>query len=626
MLNPEFFVENDNEIDLQNRIFAEFSIDELIDNCVDEKMQSYCKQNDFAFYGSGWQSWGFGGEINAEKYQTRYFPIVPQWKNYFTVPGTLPPKVLGKSSKSKKLLEGCFVIYLRWKTTYLVIASTGNIDNVLPPVKFYVDRKSRRIACTVYADGKKWNKGDLISKLAIFSESDFFALQNTIRNLYAADKEKRFGRLNFLDTAISNKLVIGGWESWYNHYADINQTLIDEDLKGLGTTENLIKTYFIEKNKPCVFQVDDGWEKGLGQWDVDESRFPWGMKNLASSISDKGYIPGLWVAPLIIDLRTEFAKTHEDWILKDKKGKPIAAGLNLLWGAAYGKDQPGLPYSYYCLDLSINEVIEYLDSLMDKVVNEWGFRYIKLDFLFAGMLKGNFKNGGAAYEWYDRAVKTLTKRNVNNKGESVAYLGCGLPLESSFNYFPLSRIGPDTKEDWDVPYLKRAHFPARTSAFVNMQSTLGHSFWDQGVYINDPDVVFLRYTNISLESKEKILIALVNFLFASQIMHSDDPVKFDEKSEGYFTDMVESLYEKFANVRFGLVNMTSTSYFIFSEDRKYIGFINLGDKNVKMTKSDFFENCGIQNKSAVPKRIVEYAKIENEICDFESHSISIYSI
>ncbi|WP_191014569.1 glycoside hydrolase family 36 protein [Treponema zioleckii] len=640
-LGNEYFYEGTGETDSCNREVTVFSIDELVDSCVPEDKKSLCRQNDFFFYGSGWQSWGFGGEIEPNKNQDRYFPIVPQWKRYFSFPGKLPKKIFkNKNPKDKKLLAGCFIIYLRWtfesKNVYLALCSTGNIKNDesskdLPPVKFYVDRATRQISVTVYADGKTWKKGDKIARIKIFSANDFFELRESIQKMYAPNKKNRFGSLQFLNSNKNeDKIVVGGWESWYNHYADINQTLISEDLKGLGTTENLIKTYFIDNKKPCVFQVDDGWEQGLGQWDSLENRFPWGMAELASTISRKGYVPGLWVAPFIIDWRTEFAKAHREWILRDGKNKPVQAGLNLLWGAAFGKEQPGLPYSYYCLDLSRDDVLEYLDRLLEKVVNDWGFRYIKLDFLFAGMLRGKFKNGGSAYEWYERAVKVLTKRKVNKKGENVAYLGCGMPFESSFNSFPLSRIGPDTKEDWDVDYLKKCRFPARTSAFANMQSTLGHSFWDQGVFINDPDVVFLRYTNISLDDKEKMLIALVNYLFASQIMHSDDPVNFNTQNEGYFTSMVETLYEKFEGEEFGHVNKTSTEYFIFNKKGTFTGFINLGDEKVRVKKSDLRLANGTVPPEANLSRVVEFGsrEIEGEIESFvfEPHSISIYEI
>ena len=623
----QYFYHGDELVDSENRIVDVLSVDSLLDSLKTGEAGEFCKKNDFAFYGSGWQSWGFGGEIDAGKYQKKYFPVVPQWKHYFTIPGVLP-----KSLKSKKLLAGSFFIYLRWtfggKNIYLAVCSVGNVrasgsEKTLPPVNFYVDRKKRTITVTAYSDGKKWCSGEKIAELAVFAAYDFFELREKTQSLFAQNKNLRFGTLCFLNsTPNKDKICVGGWESWYNHYADINQTLIKEDLESLSHTQNLIKTHFLDSKKPCVFQVDDGWEISLGDWDARRTRFPAGMKVLASSISEKGYVPGLWMAPFIIDWRSEFARAHRDWILRDNKGKPIAAGLNPLWGDTFGKDQPALPWSYFCFDLSRDEVVNYLDNLIETAVNEWGFRYLKLDFLFAGMIRGNFRNGGAAYEWYDRAVKILTKRTVNKKGEKVAYLGCGMPFESSFNAFPLSRIGPDTKEDWDVAWMDKANFPSRTSAFANMQSTLGHAFWDNGVYINDPDVVFLRYGNISLDDKEKILIALVNYLFASQIMHSDDPVHFDNEKEGAFTKKIESFYKIFENEDFGVENRYSKSYFIFSKNEKYTGFINLSDKDIEIDRNELVSR--FKEKAENLETVIEYGNRDNERFTFEPHSISIY--
>ncbi|MBR1536569.1 MAG: alpha-galactosidase [Treponema sp.] len=629
MKRTEYFYHGEKVTDSENRIFSVLSIDSLLDDCdfsADEK--DFCKANDFAFYGSGWQSWDFGGEIDAGKYQKKYFPIVPQWKQYFKIPGKQPKKL-----RSKKLLVGSFFIYLRWnyggKNLYLAICSVGNARlsdklgkaGALPPVSFYVSRKKRSVTATSYADGKTWSEGEKIAELAVFSCRDFFSLRNHTKKLFGG----HFEQLEFLNTTPKkSKITVAGWESWYNHYAEIDQKLIKDDLEGLAKTENLIKKHFLDKNKPVVFQVDDGWEIALGDWEGRRTRFPDGMKMLSSSIAEKGYIPGLWLAPFIIDYRSEMAKAHKDWILRDKKGKPIAAGLNPLWGDIFGKEQPSLPWSYFCLDLSRDEVVSYLDSLLETAINEWGFRYLKLDFLFAGMIFGNFKNGGAAYEWYDRAVKILTKRKMNKKGEPVAYLGCGLPFEASFNDFPLSRIGCDTKEDWDVAWISHANFPCRTSAFVNLQDTLGHSFWDNGIFVNDPDVVFLRYENISLSDKEKILIALVNFLFASQIMHSDDPVRFDSEKEGRFTQKIETLYRLFEDEDFGVENRNSTSYFIFSKSGLYTGFINLGEKAMEITRDELVRRFGKANLNL--ETVVEYGERKAHSFVFEEHSISIYRV
>lgn len=613
--------------DSSNRLLATFKIDQLIKENLPLEKQGACLGKDFYFYGGGWQSWGFGGEVEPGSYKKPYIPVIPQWLQYTNFPGKNPSRVSGKRTSDPRLLKGQFVIYLRWENTYLAVCSTGRVDgSVLPPVQFYVNRSKRTITVCLYSDGKNWTKGEKVCDLTLFFAEGFFGLKDTIRKIYGGTENSRFDYLRFLSSE-KDRIITCGWESWYNHYANINQKLIDSDLECLGKTGNIIKTWCLDQNKPTVFQVDDGWEEALGQWDVWKERFPEGMTALASSIADKGYIPGLWVAPFIIDYRAKVAREHRDWILRDNKGQPIAAGYGELWGAKSGPDQPGKKYSYFCLDLSNDEVLSYLDSLMEKIINEWGFRYIKLDFLFAGMIYGAYKNSGAGYLWYDRAIKTITSRKVNKKGEAVAYLGCGLPLEASYNALPLSRIGPDTKEDWDFDILAKIRWEGRPGALPNMQSTLGHAFFDQSIYINDPDVIFLRDENISLTENEKELVALVNYLFASQLMHSDDPVDFKEETEGKFTEKIRALYQKFAGEEFGLVNLSRTSYIIFSRSKKYCGLINLGNKEFCVKKETLLSHAGIASQADsefLP--VTAHVSERNGLLSAEKHSISIFEL
>lgn len=614
--------------DASNSLFAEFSIDDLIEESnltAEEKIN--CHQTPFSFFGNSWQSWGEGAEVLPGARQKKYVPIIPPFKKYVDFPGLAPKKVLSEKSNPRNLLEGYFVIYLRWNDLYLCVASTSKIKskNPLPPVKFYVDSKRRRIYAVCYADGKKWKAQEKIGEITTFFARGYFALSDSVKELFGGDAEKRFESIQSLNCS-KEKILTGGWESWYNHYNHINQKLIEEDLENLSKTENLIKKCFIDNQYQTVFQVDDGWERGLGEWTCNEELFPDGMMNLATKIVSKGYVPGLWLAPFIVDLRTDFSKRHRDWILLDKKGKPVTAGFNFAWGAAFGKDQPGFPYSYYCYDLSKNEVITFLDMLMEKVVNEWGFRYIKLDFLFAGMLNGKFKNGGTAYEWYDRAIKVLTSRKKNKNGQSVTYLGCGIPFETGFKDFPLSRIGPDTKEAWDYAPLHPCHFSARPGAYGSLKATLGRSFWDQGVFINDPDVVFMRYENIKLNDVEKECVALVNYLFASQIMHSDDPVKFDEGKEAEFTNKIFELYKKFENEQFGFVTIVRDVYVIFSRNGKYAGIVNLSGKKAQLEKSVITNLVPAAKTYCNFKPVVAHVQDKGTYFEAEKHSISIFEI
>ena len=595
--------------DSAHRPIDEISIYSLLQEITGMPSDPKIFTNNYAFSRTGWQSWDAGWETMAGERTPRYIPfLIPALKKYIEVPESL-------YKKDKEY--GQFIIWLRWNNFYLVAASTGNAPrsfaasagdtpdarttNALPPVQYELCRKTNTITCRIYSTGKTWKNGDKTAEISFFLAKNYFELKETIRFLFrgahagtlsdansATHWGSRFENLAFLGK------TPGGWESWYNHYNKIDESLILEDLNALNTTENLIKCMYIDKKQPVVFQIDDGWQEGTGQWEINKARFPHGFADLTTKIREKGYIPGLWIAPFIFDYRVPFIKHHPDWILRDKKGKPIPAGFNAPWGAPIGKEQPAGPHNYFALDLSRDDVLQYLDGLIDRTINEWGFRYLKLDFLFAGMLYGCFKNGGAAYEWYNRAIKVLTKRTKANNGEPVAYLGCGMPFESSYQCFPLSRIGADTKEAWDFAVLKAVRFSGRPSAYINMKDTLGHAYWNDTVYKNDPDVVFFRKENCTLTDSEKELIALVNKLFAGQIMYADDPARFSPAEEAPLTQKILALYDKLENASFGNVRIAPDIYAVFSTDCKYTGIINLTENEYTIAQSDLQKVAQLQ--------------------------------
>ena len=536
-----------------------------------------------------WQSWNPGFEVAPCKKQPRlHCNIIKNWTHYITFPQS-------SCKPGKNIVLGHFVIYLRWDDFYLVFASVGNIDEVLPPVQFIVDRKNNSVAIELCDKGKKWVQGETTAKIEIFTAESYFECKEKLRAIFGSsdktspDYAKRFEQISFLG---KNPL---GWESWYNHYANIDEKLIQEDLKSLKETQNILNLKLqaeqtnqlqnssekgsnsSEANIPTdtqnsvqqkiIFQVDDGWEKQLGTWEAREDRFPNGMLHLANSIENQSYIPGLWIAPFIIDLRTPLAQKHPDWLLRDKYDNLIGAGYNPLWG---------VNGTFYCFDLSNDEVLAHLDNVIETAVNEWGFRYLKLDFLYAGMLYGKFKNGGAAYEWYSRAIKTLTKRRINKNGLPVCYLGCGIPLELSFNDFPLSRICCDTLEHWENKLSKMIGWNGRNSAYLNLKDTLGHAMWDKIIFANDPDVLFVRNENCSLTRDEKILISTVDAIFASQLMYSDDPAKSCSKEEIILAKEMLQIMEKYKNEEFGVKNVKDDEFEIFTKSGRYFGTISLG--------------------------------------------------
>ena len=191
------------------------------------------------------------------------------------------------------------------------------------------------------------------------------------------------------------------------------------------------------------------------------------------------------------------------------------------------------------------------------------------------MLWGNYKQKTASYKIYTRAIKSLTSITHTKAGKPVAYLGCGLPFELSFTSLPLSRIGCDTYEKWTNSLLRLIHWNGRNEAWLNVKDTLGHAMWNEIIFKNDPDVVFIRKENCTLSDDQKYLIAGVGELFGSQFMYSDDPGKAGE-SEKYMTEKILSFANKYKNEEFGITQISENFYEIYSKSGKYKGSIDMG--------------------------------------------------
>ncbi len=531
------------------------SMDNTIAGKIDlkEYLKDGMKVSDAYINIGGWQSWNPGFEICPRKKQpSLHCHVIKSFHRYIEFPESL-------FVPSRNIVLGQFLVYFRWGDYYVVVASCGNIKNTLPPVQFVIDRSEQSVLIEIYDKGKYWTKNQLQAEIEVFTAESYFECKEKIRELYKNSQLEKY------NTDFPQKLT--GWESWYNHYAAIDEDIITKDIDELAKTENREK-FRMDEN--FVFQIDDGWEQNLGDWDYDTQKFKGGMKSLTQKIDSSNMVPGLWIAPFIIDARSKTALEHPDWILKNMSQRKIAAGWNPLWGE-HG--------NFYCLDLSMPEVIEHIDRFMEKIINEWGFRYIKLDFLYAGLIFGIFKNGGAAYEWYEKALSVLTKRQTNKDGKAVTYLGCGVPFEPSFRYLPLSRIGCDTREHWENKPAKIINMNGRNAAYLNLKDTYGHAMWDRTLFINDPDVIFYRTEKCTLTRDEKILIATSAAIFGSQIMFSDDPGELNSTDELNLIAEVNAILEKYRDEEFSIKTVSENIYEIKSRSGRYTGTINVGKEH-----------------------------------------------
>ena len=226
---------------------------------------------------------------------------------------------------------------------------------------------------------------------------------------------------------------IAGYSSWYNRYKDIDEDTIMEDLDGCSRILRV----------GDLFQVDDGWEKNVGDWtEADPEKFPHGMKEMASKIHDKGYRAGLWMAPFAAAFESELFRNHPEWMIRDENGKLFIGGGN--WGGFAG------------LDIDIPECREYIEKSLRRAVEDWGFDLLKLDFLYMASTSGSDRETRAAR--MTRAMEIVR----SCAGDKVV-LACGVPLMPCFGLVEYCRIGCDVGPSWNGSFYRKYFHRERVS-------------------------------------------------------------------------------------------------------------------------------------------------------------------
>lgn len=104
------------------------------------------------------------------------------------------------------------------------------------------------------------------------------------------------------------------------------------------------------------------WWDSVGEWQPSERRFPGGMKPLFDHIRSRGMIPGLWLELEVMGVHCPMAEQVDDSWFFLRHGKRV------------------IDHGRYQLDYRNPEIIRYADSVIDRVVGEYGAGYIKMDY------------------------------------------------------------------------------------------------------------------------------------------------------------------------------------------------------------------------------------------------------
>ena len=274
----------------------------------------------------------------------------------------------------------------------------------------------------------------------------------------------------------SNKKPPRVWCSWYSLYDKINENNLQKTLAGL------------EDLPFDVFQIDDGWQVSAGDWEPND-KFPSGMDVLAAKIKATGRRAGLWLAPLAVGKSSTIYKQHPDWLLRDTNGKLFVAGFE--WST-----------ETFALDTTHPEVIAWLKTLIHKVRN-WGFDYLKLDFLSAGALPGRRYVDMPRETAYREALKTIREA----AGDAYLIL-CGTPILPALGVCDAIRIGADVGNWWDSRFYSYLLYNQTTPGLMNGIRTSVNRLWIKPLVNVDPDVAFFSEIKLLTPEQKQLFLDL----------------------------------------------------------------------------------------------------------------------
>ena len=163
-------------------------------------------------------------------------------------------------------------------------------------------------------------------------------------------------------------------------------------------------------------ETDEQWWDAVGMWQPSTTRFPNGITEVLELIRAQGMVPGLWLEPEVVGVRSPLA--HQ-----------------LPPGAFFARDgQRVVEHGRYHLDLSHAAARRHLDGVVDFLVGDLGVGYLKLDYNInvgpgtasrgaspgAGLLAHN----RAYLDWVDAALDRhpgLTLENCASGGMRTDY-------------------------------------------------------------------------------------------------------------------------------------------------------------------------------------------------------------
>jgi alpha-galactosidase len=110
------------------------------------------------------------------------------------------------------------------------------------------------------------------------------------------------------------------------------------------------------------YDDDSGWWDSVGEWQPSRTRFPGGIEKVVAHIRERGMVPGLWLEPEVIGVRSPMADRLPASAFLQRGGVRL------------------VEHGRYHLDLRHPRAVAHLDAVVDRLEGELGVGYFKMDY------------------------------------------------------------------------------------------------------------------------------------------------------------------------------------------------------------------------------------------------------
>jgi alpha-galactosidase len=501
---------------------------------------------DPAFFTNGWQSWGYTGALGrGDRFpRTRFGPLTKPMR---VNAGTPRPRSPGHFASNMFAAVG------DRRSRHGIAAGFLSEHQAFGSLEAELDALEPRLRLWANTDDVRIDPGESFS-------TDWACLQP-----FGIDDQDPIAP--YLDAVAKENSarrpvdVPVGWCSWYQFFDSVTHDDVIENLEWAATARGRIPFDLI--------QLDDGFQAQVGDWFQTKDSFPDGVAGIARRAKDEGFTPGIWLAPLIVRPEARIVKEHPDWLLRGRGGRPVHAGF--IWNRFNRALDPTHP-----------AVLDHLQRMMETAAVEWGYDYLKLDFLYAGALKAVRHNPKVTRAQGLRHALSVMREAA---GDDVFMLGCGCPLGSGIGIFDAMRISADVAPSWnpaylgmELPFRSEPDFPAARNAIRN---TITRAPMHRRWWLNDPDCLLMRGSDTKLNQHEVQTLATVIALSAGSLIVSDDLPSLDDQRIRWLAKLLPPLPKEARAIDWFDEKYPSRLVLPLADeagDRYLVAFLNWDDK------------------------------------------------